>query len=400
MITYVVNPADSSTPTDQQGSRQGAEEFRALKAYIATLSGLTDSGIDNPFSSPQANAIEGGDFGINPWQRGITFAAVANLVYTADRWQYLKAGAAVHTVSKDATNLPTVVQAGKFVNFCLLADVTTANAAPGAGDYSALSHKIEGYNFIPIAQKTMAFQFMSCHTKPGIYCVGFRNSGSDRSYVIEYNHAVADVWQRNIAIIPASPAAGTWDYSNGIGLEVIFTMQAGATFQTAANAWTVGNFFATANQVNSTDNVVNNFRIAVPDLRPGSIVLPAKSRSIQEELDRCLRYCEVWAADVTGGATPVFVDGLPLNTLTMQGVYRFKKPLRSVPATLTVSALGDFTLSNVAGTAVPSAISLNNSTKNSTGIFGTSAGAWTALNQQVYLAANTVNARAIFSADL
>ena len=44
MPSYIVSPTNSSTPTNQQGSRQGAEEFRALKAYIAGLIGLPNAG--------------------------------------------------------------------------------------------------------------------------------------------------------------------------------------------------------------------------------------------------------------------------------------------------------------------------------------------------------------------
>ena len=33
------------------------------------------------------NLITGGDFTTNPWQRGTSFAAVANGTYTADRWR-------------------------------------------------------------------------------------------------------------------------------------------------------------------------------------------------------------------------------------------------------------------------------------------------------------------------
>lgn len=36
-MTYPVNPNDPTTPTNQQGATQGAEEFRALKAVVAAL---------------------------------------------------------------------------------------------------------------------------------------------------------------------------------------------------------------------------------------------------------------------------------------------------------------------------------------------------------------------------
>lgn len=37
MATYIVNPNDPTSPTNQQGAKQGAEELRALKALIASL---------------------------------------------------------------------------------------------------------------------------------------------------------------------------------------------------------------------------------------------------------------------------------------------------------------------------------------------------------------------------
>jgi len=39
----------------------------------------------------ERNAIIGGDFDTNPWQRGVgNFVGVADGVYTADRWKRIK----------------------------------------------------------------------------------------------------------------------------------------------------------------------------------------------------------------------------------------------------------------------------------------------------------------------
>lgn len=394
MSVYIVSPTDITTPTNSQGAKQGAEELRALKAYIATLTGLP--ALNNPFINPPDNLIHGGDFSTNPWQRGTNFAAVVDGAYTADRWQYNKVGAQVDTVAQSAASLPTVAIAGRYTSQTLIISTTTINAAPAVGEFARFTQKIEGYNTLGLIGNTCVLQFLSAHHRIGIYCVAFYDAGNNRTYVAEYTQAVADVWQLNTIIVPPAAAILAPNVTSGIGWEVRFCRMTGATFQTPPNIWTAGTFYGTANQVNSVGSLTDVFRIADIDLHPGAVAMPLRARTVEEELDKCLRYCEVWGGD---NVNQVFVDGLPLNPLTMQGIYKFKKQMR-VPPGLTLSALGDFTLSNVAGTAVPSAISTSTPGRLNTAIFGTSAGAWTAVNQQVFIFGNSINSRAIFSADL
>lgn len=235
------------------------------------------------------NAIIGGDFSTNPWQRGTSFVSCANGTYTADRWRYDKSGAMVHDVSKSAS-APTVAQAGRLTNHCLLVDCTTADAAIAAGDYCYMMQRVEGYNFLPLAQRAMTLGFWHAHTKTGTYCCALVNAGGDRTYVFEYTQAVADTWEFMPWPVAASPSAGTWDYTSGIGLQVIFTIAAGTTYHTAANAWQVGNFLATANQVNACDNVANNFRLALVQLEPGSVATECEAPSFQQVLALSQRY--------------------------------------------------------------------------------------------------------------
>lgn len=242
-------------------------------------------------NSHRKNAIIGGDFSTNPWQRGTSYTSVANLAYTADRWIYGKSGAMVHDISKSA-NAPTVAEAGRFTQHCILVDCTTVDSSIAAGDYAILIQKVEGYNFLPLAQRAFTLSFWHAHTKTGTYCVAFYNSTQDRSYVAEYTQAVADTWERSTITVSASPSAGTWDYTNGVGLHVAFVMAAGSTYQTTANTWQTGAFFSTSNQVNATDNVANNFRLALVQLEPGSVATEFEQRTFQDELALCQRYYE------------------------------------------------------------------------------------------------------------
>src|SRR5882762_2283871 len=250
-MPYIVDPTDPTQPTGDKGATQGDDELRALKAYIATLAGLGPTGLGvNVF---RKNAIIGGDFDTNPWQRGVNFVGVANNSFSADRWKYSKVGGVIEDITRtvDAPVLNTVYKnktMDTLANNCLQMNVTTANAAPAAGDFSILFQNIEGYDFKLFAQVPLVLSFWHKHTKIGIYSIALRNSINDRSYVAEYSQTVADTWEFEQLSIPASPAAGTWDYVNGIGLAVSFARVCGATFQTPANIWTVGNFLSSPNQ--------------------------------------------------------------------------------------------------------------------------------------------------------
>jgi hypothetical protein len=162
-----------------------------------------------------------------------------------------------------------------------------------------MSQAVEGYNFLPLAQKAMTLSFWHKHTKTGTYCVSVRNSGLDRSYVAEYTQAVTDTWELATITVTASPAAGTWLYTTGVGLWVDFTVLSGSTFQTTAGSWQSGNYSATSSQVNGLDATANNFRIALVQLEAGSVATEFESRTVQEELALCQRYYEKSFAQAT-----------------------------------------------------------------------------------------------------
>jgi hypothetical protein len=208
--------------------------------------------------------IYAGYFGLNPWQRGTTFAAIANNTYIADRFVYNKVGTMIHDISRSSdvpSGLLTLdVGRGHISTNSLLIDCVTVDAAIAAGDFITLSTHIEGYDFLSMAQRDLTFYFRVKATKTGTYCVAFRNSGLDRSCVVEYTVDSSNVWEEKVISVPESISAGAWDYAAGIGLKISFVLAAGSTFQTGTtDAWVVGDFLSTSNQVNACDNVLNNF---------------------------------------------------------------------------------------------------------------------------------------------
>lgn len=285
------------------------------------------------------NPIINGGFQI--WQRGTTFTAVANGAKTADRWVYgTGTTTAVHDILR-STDVPAIAALVPLTNYSLLIDCTTADAAMGATDSVTLQHYIEGYNWAPFAQKQFTVGFWIKATKIGVYCVSFHNSGFDRSYVAEITVNVTDTWEYKTVTVPASPSAGTWDYTTGIGLAVVLSLMAGSTYQTTPGTWQTGNFYGTANQVNACDSTANNVRIWGVTMGLGATVAPFWPRSFGQELALCLRYFERQSAALSNLRQFGVGDGDATNTLYVPFSYQVRK--RALP-TVTVGSPTNFAI--------------------------------------------------------
>jgi hypothetical protein len=324
------------------GGDKGAGSLNAQALYVNGVAALGVGGFKNK--------VHGGDFSTNPWQYGTSFPAAVNGLTTADRFLYIFTGAMLATVSKSA-DAPTVAQAGVFTDSCLLWDCTTVDVSIAAGDFAIIQQCLEGYDFQAIAQRAFTLSFWHKHTKTGTYCVCFRNTGEDRCYVAEYTQAVSDTWEFTTVTVSASPAAGTWDYTTGRGLQVAFVITAGSTFQTTPNAWQTGQFFSTSNQVNGCDNTANNFRLALVQVEIGSAATEFEKRGVGQELALCRRYLPACAG--VGG--PIGVGWNDSTTLSRQNIM-FDVPTRIPPTGITVSNGAHFAVSESGGDTATTAV--------------------------------------------
>jgi len=307
----------------------------------------------NPLFSNK-NAIINGDFNI--WQRGTSFASVVDSTYTTDRFIYRKTGSMVHDISR-STDVPT--QAGRLFNYSALVDCQTADASISATKFCHLTQAVEGFNFLPLAQKSMTLSFYVKATKTGIYCVSFKNAANNRSFVAEYTINASDTWEFKTVVIAASPSAGTWDYTNGIGIAVGFTLACGSNFQTTANSWQTGDFVATANQVNACDSTSNNFRITGVQLEAGSVATPFENRTIQEELTLCQRYFEI----LGGSANTPLCTAFASSTTGAQGIINYVVEKRAA-ASISFGGTNKFRFNNATSNYVSSNVVANNSANN------------------------------------
>lgn len=303
-------PVENSTGTFAASMSKFKDYFLSQKATRTTV------GVQ--YLKPNKNAIINGDFNI--WQRGTSFTSVAAGVYTLDRWQYGKSGVMVHDITL-SSDVPTLAQAGRLIRNSLKIDCQTVDTSIASSKYAMLSQNIEGYNFVPLAQKTMTLSFWVKATKTGIYSVSFRNGGPDKSYVAEYTVNASNIWEFKTLTILPSPTSGSWEYTNSRGLSVDFILAAGSTFQTTKDAWQTGNFLGTANQVNACDSISNDFFIASVQLEEGDIATPFENRTFADELRLCERYFEVLSSGIIGG----------FNSNISYAYWAFKTKKRATP---------------------------------------------------------------------
>lgn len=235
------------------------------------------------------NSIINGNFDI--WQRNTTFAAIANGAYSADRFKYIKVGVMAHTITRDS-DVPTQAESGFKSNYSLKVDCTTIDASIAAGDSCSIEHAIEGYNYKQFEGNTATLSFWVKGTKTGIHCVSFRSSTGDRSYVVEYTINTTDTWEKKTITVTFDYSGGTWNYINGAGLIIHWTLAAGSSTQGTADAWQSSNITATSNQVNACDNTANNFFLSQVQFELGSVATDFEHEDIEITIAKCERYYE------------------------------------------------------------------------------------------------------------
>jgi len=365
-------------------------------ADITSMTGLSDDGIPHAKIADlqgNKNAIINGDFNI--WQRGTSFAAIANTAYSADRFQYVEIGDAVHTVSRD-TDVPTQAESGHKSNYSLKVDCTTVDASIGAADFDAILYNIEGYDIAPFIGNTATLSFWVKAVKTGIYCVSFRNSGSNRSYVVEYTINSASTWEKKTATLVFSDTGGTWDYINGTGLIISWTLAAGTNYQAVADGWRASYSTATSNQVNGVDSTDNNFWLAQVQFELGSTATDFEYRQYGDELARCQRYAfvpELTTYSVVG-------LGWATQTTNAQVIIPMAQTMRAIPSVTGTAAdyqIGDGT-ADYAVTVI--AISGSQSSVDSVTLTVTVASGLTQFRPCIFRADGTGGRIIIFSSEL
>ena len=238
-----------------------------------------------------------------------------------------------------------------------------------SSDFFFIAHNIEGYNFSDLAwgtanAATVTLSFWVRSSLTGTFGGALRNSSSStRSYPFSYTISSANTWT-TISVTIAGDTSGTWiGATNGIGLQIAFSLGMGSTYNGTAGAWASANYASVtgATSVVGTNGAI--FYITGVQLEKGSTATSFDYRPYGTELALCQRYCFRAVNYDLGRAQD--------STYTYYGVVRLPVTMRA-SASYTASS-GTFTV-NSGSAGVPGL----NFASADTALFNNTSSNWTA----------------------
>ena len=225
-------------------------------------------------------------------QRGTSFTCTNSTFITLDRYTVYEgaAGATTYTVTQDSDAPAGFSKSLKIVN-------STAVSLT-SGQYGALRYAIEGYDNVSTAMgtssaKDVTLSFWVKSSLTGTFGVTLRASGgSSANYVSSYTINSANTWEYKTVTYPAT-SLGTWNSTNGVGSDIVWSLGTGSTFSNTAGYWNTGsNKFALTGETKINGTAGATWQITRVQLEVGSLATPFEHRSYGEELALCQRYYE------------------------------------------------------------------------------------------------------------
>jgi len=271
--------------------------------------------------------------------------------YMIDRWRSIEITDGAMSVQQSTTSTAGFNNSMKFT-------VTTADASLSASQLCGFNQFIEGFNTADLGwgtanASTVTLSFWVRSSLTGTFAGAFRNSAENRGYIFTYTINSANTFEYK-TITVAGDTSGTWLTNNGTGIDLIFSLGTGTTYQGTAGSWQASNAFNTSGAVSVIGTLNATFYITGVQLEKGSTATSFDYRPYGTELQLCFRYYFKNYVQ-TGGtsATPLSVYGVCYSTTQVYVPFVFAQPMRATP-TLSFNgckvynpALGGPTVSNL-----------------------------------------------------
>lgn len=254
---------------------------------IKTKAGAPQSASNLGLSSGSGkNMIINGAMEIS--QRGTSFTPTTSLNYCLDRFSTLETTDGSMTISQDTSVVPTGFK------YSLKAVTGTADSSLAADQRMLLATRIEGYNVAHLelgtanAKKfTLSFYVRSSLT--GTFGGAFQNNTSDRNYPFTYTINSANTWERKTITITGD-TSGTWNTTNGTGLQVCWGLGVGSTYSGTAGAWASGDKNSATGAVSVIGTASATWYLTGVQVEVGEIASEFEYKKYSDTLYDCYRY--------------------------------------------------------------------------------------------------------------
>jgi len=303
-----------------------------------TINGTTPTA----YNTMGKNRIINGAMEIDQRNAGSSVTATTSTVYTVDRWGIYGQQASKFTAQQNAGS---VTPPAGFKNYL---GITSSSAySVLAGDNFKIVQPIEGLNCADLGfgtsdAKTLTLSFWVRSSLTGTFGGSFTNSSYNRSYPFTYSISSANTWEQK-SITFTADTSGTWLTTNGIGVNVIFSMGMGTDQSGTAGSWAAGNYQSVTGATSVVGTSGATFYITGVQLEVGSVATEFERRPYGTELALCQRYCVVISgAGTTASSSPV-ASGYCVGTTNFYVPYVFKVTPRTPPTGISVTNPTSFT---------------------------------------------------------
>jgi hypothetical protein len=169
--------------------------------------------------------------------------------------------------------------------------------SPTAAQQNQLKQFVEGFNWADMAfgtanAKTATFSFWVKSSLTGTFGGSFLDQPSTFSYPFNYTINSANTWEYKTITFAGPTSGGTWDATNGVGIQICFDIGSGTNYDGPANTWSSGNFLTSAGTVNINGTLNATWQITGVQLEKGSNATSFDYRPYGAELTLCQRYYE------------------------------------------------------------------------------------------------------------
>jgi hypothetical protein len=280
-------------------------ESSASNNIVLDSSGnATFAGTPVPNSSFLRNRIINGDMRIDQRNAGASITPT-DLQFATDRWR-----ASLNVSSKFSLQQSSTAPTG-FTNSLLATSLSAYSVA--SSDVTGIVQPIEGFNVSDFGwgaagALTVTVSFWVRSSLTGTFGGSLRNSARDRSYPFSYTISAANTWEQK-SINITGDTTGTWLTTNGIGIQIYFSLGAGSTFSGTAGSWSSSNLITVTGATSVVGTNGATFYLTGVQLEVGTAATPFERRQYGQELALCQRYYnrDVLVA-VGGGATPTVTN--------------------------------------------------------------------------------------------